>query len=369
MKKIISFIKKEIVFSISFVVALVSMLFVKPDNKYLSYIDFRTIGLLFALMAVVAGLSKAGLILKLAEKIVEKVGNTRLLVAVLWSICFFTSMIITNDVALITFVPVTISVLSMCNKENLIIYTIVLQTIGANLGSMLTPMGNPQNLYIYTYYNVNIKDFFAITVPIIVVSFLLLLLATLLVKSEKIDVNINKTNVNSKNIVFMYFVLAIVSILAVLRVFDYKIAVIVVALSILIFDRSVIKNIDWLLLLTFCCFFVFVGNISRIDIVNDFIVRLINGREFVVSFCASQVMSNVPATIMLSGFTNNYKGLILGADIGGLGTLVASLASLISFKLYSSINNSQVKRYLLTFTAVNIVFFVILILTMVLFVK
>lgn len=362
MKALTEFIKREAVFSIALVIAVVSMFFVKPDMEYIGYIDFRTIGLLFALMAVVAGFSKMGVIIKAAEIIIKKVNNTRLLVTVLWGICFFASMVITNDVALITFVPLSIAVLSMCNKKNLIIYTVVLQTVAANLGSMLTPMGNPQNLYIYNYFNVRIGEFFGITLPVIILSFVILVFSTFFVKKEKLDVSIRNSSVGGGRLkILAYCVLGAVSLMAVLKLIDYRIAVVVTAVYILTADRKVIWRIDWFLLMTFCFFFIFAGNVERIERVNNVIVELIKNREFAVSLFASQVISNVPAAVMLSGFTENYRGLILGTDIGGLGTLIASLASLISFKFYSLTEGAEKGKYVLIFSGVNVIFLVVLI--------
>ena len=362
MKPIFGFIKREAVFCAAFLIAVISMFFVKPDREYIGYIDFRTIGLLFALMAVVTGISRMGIIIKAAELIIKKVNNTRLLVAVLWGISFFASMIITNDVALITFVPLAIAVLSMCKKKGLIIYTVVLQTVAANLGSMLTPMGNPQNLYIYNCFNVSIGEFFCITLPVIVLSFVLLAVSTFFVKREGLNVSIRNSSVNGGKIkIIAYCILGITSLMAVLKIIDYRIAVVITALYILIADRKVICRIDWFLLLTFCFFFIFAGNVERIESVNNIIVSLIKDREFAVSLFASQIISNVPAAVMLSGFTENYRGLILGTDIGGLGTLIASLASLISFKFYSLTEGAEKGKYILIFSGVNVIFIAVLI--------
>lgn len=363
MRLIISIIKKDIVLSAAIIFALLSMFFVKPDRKYLDYIDFRTVGLLFSLMAVVAGFTAMGVMRKVAEGIISRVKSTGILLAVLWGLCFFSSMIITNDVSLITFVPLAISVLTMCNKHELIIYTVVLQTVAANLGSMLTPMGNPQNLYIFNYFNLRIGEFLIITLPVIAISFVMLLTATLFVKNESLTVDVkNSTTAGNRFNIIMYSCLGMLCILAVLKVIDYRIAVVVTAICLIIFDRKILKRIDWLLLITFCAFFIFVGNIERIEMISNFINGLMTGREIAVSLCASQFISNVPAAVMLCGFTDNYRALILGTDIGGLGTLIASLASLISFKIYSVTEGADIKRYLGVFTLVNIVFLVMLVL-------
>lgn len=360
MNRVVNFVKKEAVFCIAALLAVLSMIFVPPDSNYAEYIDYRTIGLLFALMAVVAGFSKMGLMRRLAELLLQKVSSTRILVVVLWCLCFFSAMVITNDVALITFVPLAISALYICRKKELIIYTVVLQTAAANLGSMLTPMGNPQNLYIYNKFGIGLGEFFKITVPVIAVSFVLLCLSTMLVRSERLELNVELSAIDcSRGRIILYTVLALVSIFAVFKLIDYRIAVAAVAIALIAADRRIYAKIDWFLLLTFCGFFIFVGNIGRIDFVYEFINTTVKGKEYLVTLLSSQIISNVPAAVMLSGFTDNYKALILGADIGGLGTVVASLASLISLKLYSA-DNKNTGKYIAVFTAVNLTYLIVI---------
>lgn len=355
-------IKKDPVLFAAALLAVISALFVFPDREYADYIDYRTIGLLFCLMAVVAGFSAMGLIRYMAERILSCVKNTRTLVFVLWMLCFFSSMLITNDVSLITFVPLAIAILTLCNKQSLIIYTLVLQTVGANMGSMLTPVGNPQNLYLYGSFNIPTDEFFSITLPVIMISFVMLALLTFAVPSEKISAQLEskKADINKVNIV-VYSILAIVSLLCVLRLADWRIAVVLTALALVVFDRRTLKSVDWLLLLTFCAFFVFVGNIERIDVIKSFIEGIVNKSALATALISSQFISNVPAAVVLSGFTQDYRALVLGTDIGGLGTLIASLASLISFKFYTKTKGADIKRYIFVFTAVNAVFLMFLI--------
>ena len=356
----LEFVKKEAVFVISSICAIISMFFVPPNKDYISYIDYRVIALLYILISVVAGLSKSGIFNKISRFLISKVKNARIMVMVLWMLCFFMSMIITIDVALITFVPLAIIVLKMSENEKYIIYTIVLQTIAANLGSMLTPMGNPQNLYLYSYYNVDTLEFFKITMPVIVLSFVLLIAFSFYIKPDNIIVDIKEDNKKSGKLLYLYILLGILALLSVFKALDYKIVLITTIILELIFDREIFKRVDWFLLLTFVAFFIFVGNIGNINIIKNVITNLIKGKEVLVSALTSQVISNVPSAVMLSGFTNDYRGLILGTNIGGLGTLVASLASLISFKLYMQEENSNSKKYLAIFSLLNFVFIIIL---------
>lgn len=373
--KLYHFFKKEAVLCIAAIVSLITMLFVPISAKYINYIDFRVLSLLFCLMAVVAGYEKTGVFLHLSEKLLKRTADTRSLCLILVMLCFFTSMWITNDVALITFVPFAIMLLSLTGKEKLLIPVIVLQTIAANLGSMLTPVGNPQNLYLYTYYSIPARKFFMITLPVTVVSFLLLIIAIFFIKRDKIKFHrySHKGKIPSiqqpdhqmeasdnQILILFYSLLFLLCLGCVLRFIDYKIMLCIVLISICIFDRIILKKVDYMLLLTFVCFFIFVGNIGSIPAIKDFLKNLIHNRELFSALLLSQGISNVPAAVLLSAFTNNYKALILGTDIGGLGTLLASLASIISYKLYCQTDDARPGKYLIIFTLINIVFLFLL---------
>ena len=361
LQKIQQFIKAEAVLCISAAAALITILFVPPSAEYISYLDFRVLALLFCLMAVVAGLKETGIFLLLSDKLLKKVVGVRSLCFVLILLCFFTSMWITNDVALITFVPFAIMVLSIAGQSKYMIRVVVLQTIAANLGSMLTPVGNPQNLYLYSFFHISIQEFLQITFPYTAVSLLLLLICILMIKKEPLSLEIPdkvKLNRRKSRLITMYGILFFVCLACVLRLIDYRIIIVIILAAILMFDRKVLKNVDYYLLLTFVCFFIFVGNISNIPAVKDTLAQLLDGKTLPVSIAASQVISNVPSAVLLSAFTGDYKALILGTDIGGLGTLVASLASLISFKLYCKSENARPGRYLKVFTIYNLLFLI-----------
>lgn len=363
MTKIVSFIKKEAVFCVAALAALISALFVPPSAKYIGYINFNVLYLLFALMAVIAGLARLNVFLRLAEVLLPMSrGKCRRLVLVLWGLCFFSSMLVTNDVALITFVPLAITMLTMARCEEYIIYTAVLQTIAANLGSMLTPMGNPQNLFLYDTYGLTPAEFLFITLPYGILSFVLLSAATfILIKNKKAEIQIGCTALGSKKMIICYAVLTILCILSVFKITEPLLSAAVTAVFLLAADRRVIKNIDWFLLLTFVMFFIFVGNLAEISAVKGFISGILKGRECISAVVLSQIISNVPCAAMLSGFTDNYRALIAGVNIGGLGTLVASLASLISYRLYcSGYKKAQPKKYILNFSLISVVFLIIL---------
>ncbi len=357
------FIKAETVLMISGLLAALSMILVPPTATYLSYIDFRVLALLFCLMAVVAGFDETGIFVLLSEKLLMKVANTRSISFVLVMLCFLSSMWITNDVALITFVPFAILILTMADKMNYLIPVIVLQTIAANLGSMLTPVGNPQNLYLYSYFNVPIGEFLGITFPFVALSALLLCICTRFIPKEHISFTLHndkKTNRNQPSRILLYGMLFLVCLACVLRFLDYRITFLLVLIFILLLDRKVLRRVDYFLLLTFVFFFILIGNIGSIPIVRELLASLLKGRELLVSVLASQLISNVPAAVLLSAFSSEYKSLILGADLGGLGTLVASLASLISYKFYCRTEQAEKGRYLKVFTLYNLIFLAVL---------
>ncbi len=358
-----AFIKKEAVLCIAGLAAILTMFFVPPTLGYITYIDFRVLGLLFCLMAVVSGFNKTGIFILLSEKLLMRVANIRSIALVLVLLSFFTSMWITNDVALITFVPFAILILTMTGYTSHLIIIIVLQTIAANLGSMLTPVGNPQNLFLFSEYNLTITEFLRITLPYTLLSLLLICIAVMFIPKEHISFTLSDTEKTDKHkpyTIAMYSCLFLVCLACVLRFIDYRVTILVVFLSILCFDRTVLKKVDYFLLLTFVCFFIFVGNIGEIPVIRDFLASLLEGREFLVSMLASQVISNVPAAVLLSAFTDDYKAMILGTNLGGLGTLVASLASLISYKFYLRTSKANSARFLGVFTIYNLGFLVIL---------
>ncbi|WP_296031576.1 SLC13 family permease [uncultured Treponema sp.] len=356
-QKIFIWCKKEIVFCVTFLLALISAFFVKPDAKYISYIDFGTLLTLFSLMAVVSGWRRTGLFATLGNIVCRKIHGQRGLCLTLVMLCFFTSMVITNDVALLTFVPFAVVLLSKTSGF-LPLYTVVLQTLAANLGSMITPIGNPQNIFLFSKMQLGTVRFMKILFPYTLLSFVLLILSTLIVKNEKIqseqqENETSKSGCKGKNI--LYTALFALCLLSVVNVIPKWAAAVLVALCVLVSDRKIFCNIDFMLLLTFTAFFIFTGNIARLESVDSFLRQITRGNEFAVSLAFSQVISNVPATLLLHPFAQDTKELLLGVDIGGLGTPVASLASLISLKLYTQEKGGTAK-FLAVFTLMNIIF-------------
>lgn len=362
--KIIQFVKKEPIFIVATFLAIVSMFFVPVDKTYFSYIDTRVLALLFSFMIVMAGLKELRIFYEMAGFLTKKVKDFRQLTFVLVFLCFFTSMLITNDVALITFVPFTILLLHMIGLEEKMISIIVLQTIAANLGSMLTPIGNPQNLYIYGLSGMNMGNFLSIMGPLTVLSAILLVVGCMFQKKQNmLTIKLEKSISLSKTekIQFVYFVLVfLVSLLSVLRFITYWIPLGISLFGTFFLRKEILKKVDYNLLLTFLSFFIFIGNMGRMETVRNAMESLLEGREVILAFLLSQVISNVPTAILLSGFTSEWNLLLMGVNVGGLGTLIASLASLISYKFYAQEEHSKKGKYILHFTVVNVIFAIIL---------
>ncbi len=359
---LLKFIKKEPVLVVASLVAIISMIWVKPSKEYLSYIDFPVIVLLFCLMFVVCGLVKQNLFNIISSRILSATSDIRKISIILVNVTFISAMFITNDVALITLVPLTTGLLRRNENKNSLIYLVVMETIAANLGSMMTPFGNPQNLYLYSYYKMSAGEFMLTVLPLGISGLVLINIATLLLMKKgeiTFDISTEGTIQNKFNFI-VYIILFIICILSVFKVVDTYICFAVVIISGLIVDYKIFAKVDYYLLFTFCAFFVFVGNLGNIDVVKNVLVDVLDGKEFIVGVLSSQVISNVPAAIMLSGFTDSAKSLLCGVNVGGLGTLVASLASLISYKQYAISDKADVKRYLIIFTVINIIFLVIL---------
>lgn len=374
--KVKDFFKKETVCCIAFLLAVVSMFFIPPSVNYFSYIDFRVLALLFSLMAVVRGFSSIGVFTRLGTMLLTHVHSLRMLSALFIFLCFFFSMLITNDVALITFVPFTILVLSMAEQKKFLIPIIVLETIAANLGSMLTPLGNPQNLYLYTISGLSLWDFIRIMLPYSFVSAILLLIFILFLPKDTVSTATaaNSTNTvtasntsnviceavkarkNSRILFTAYLILFLLCLLTVLHILPYQIMFLLVLTGFLLLDYRVLKDVDYFLLLTFLCFFIFIGNMKQISLVHELISKLLVHHEVLMGIGASQIISNVPAAILLSGFTDDYSALLIGVNLGGLGTLIASLASLISFKFYTNSEGSDTRQFLGIFTLYNVIF-------------
>lgn len=353
MNKFISSVKSNIVLVISFLAALISMIFVPPCEAYLGYIDFSVIILLFCLMGAIAGLRSLGVFDAVSTALLSKTSSARVIAFILMNLCFFLSMLVTNDVALITFVPLTLGLYAGSGLTSQLIITIVIETAAANLGSMITPIGNPQNLFLYKHYNMSINSFVGSVLVLGIIGYVVLSLSVLLVKKGAVQSTHERKAFKIGPRFVLYAAVFVLCVLSVAGLVSEYVCLIAAVAVMLIADYMMFTKIDYSLLLTFVCFFVFVGNIGSIEAVKSFVAELLVGRELVVSALLSQVISNVPAAAMLADFTENSVQLLRGVNIGGLGTPIASLASLISYRFYAQSEDSQRGRYMLVFLAVN----------------
>lgn len=345
----IEFLKKECVLVIAVTLAILSSFISMPK---LSYIDFKVLILLFNLMVVVAAFKELKFLDSIAIGLLKKCNTYTSISLALVFITFISSMIVTNDVALITFVPLSIVIARKANIN--VLKIVIFQTLAANLGSSFTPMGNPQNLFIYSFYNLNPIDFFKITLPIVVLAVLFLVLLVFKDKKMNLSLDLEDVKIDNKRDVYLFGGLFLIILLSVFHVIDYKVTFLITIVMVLLLNKKLFSQVDYSLLITFIGFFIFVGNISTMDVVKNFMEGILNSPKstFLASVLSSQVISNVPATMLLSGFTNHFKELLLGVNIGGMGTLIASLASVISYKIYASEFGND--NYMKSFTFYNI---------------
>ncbi|MBQ7323934.1 MAG: citrate transporter [Clostridia bacterium] len=354
------FIKRNPVLSIAILVAFITALFVPPDATYLTYFDFKTLTCLFCVLAVVCALKNIDFFTLLAERIVALFKNARSAVLALVYITFLGSMLIANDMALLTFLPLGYFVLSSTKKDKYMAFTFIMQNIAANLGGMLTPFGNPQNLYLYTKFNIPTGEFTLTMLPPFLISVALLTLCCLLfIKKETLEITHKSIELPRKRVI-VYGLLFVLSIVIVFRVIPFWIGLLVIPTVLFFLDKKALQDVDYGLLCTFVAFFIFSGNMSRIPFVQEIMSSLLEKNTFLVAILSCQVISNVPSAILLSQFTSNYTHLLLGVNIGGVGTLISSLASLITFREYMSHYPEKIKNYLLQFSAFNFGFLILL---------
>lgn len=387
MERVIGFIKKEAVLCAALLLAVISACMVPPDKEYAGYIDVRTLAVLFCLMCVMAGLQKIGVFRRIACGLLGRVEGPRSLVLLLTLLCFFSSMLITNDVALITFVPFTFTftLLGMTGEEQrarLLLPLVVMQTIAANLGSMLTPIGNPQNLYLYGRTGMPVGRFILLMLPYTAVSLVLLIIWGLALgagcaggwrsgagklqeQGTEIPGGQETGSFRSKAVLLplaVYLALFLLCLLSVAHELPWQAALAAVLAGVLLTDRKILARVDYSLLLTFVGFFVFIGNMGRISAFRNFLQEAVAGREVYAAVAASQCISNVPAALLLSGFTESFEELLVGVNLGGLGTLIASMASLISYKYVAKEEGARRGAYMAVFTVGNVCFLAALIL-------
>ena len=359
-KEFSGIIKENIVLIIAIIAAILTSFIVPPDAKYLEYFDLKTLSCLFCVLAVVCALRNIKFFYTLAREIVRKFKNARIAILALVYITFIGSMLIANDMALLTFLPLGFFILSTTKKEKYLAFTFIMQNIAANLGGMLTPFGNPQNLYLYSKFNIPDGEFVTIMFPPFILAIALITLCCLIfVKNEALEIEESDVKLPIGRVV-IYLALFAVAIMMVFRFMPYWVGLIIIPLALIFLDKKALMQVDYGLLFTFVFFFIFAGNMGRIGIVRDFFSYLLNINTLVFSALSCQVISNVPSAILLSQFTDNYRELLLGVNIGGAGTLIASLASLITFKEYTKQDPDHVKEYVVKFSLFNFGFLITL---------
>ena len=359
LERITAFAKKNAVMLIALLAAAVTAVLVPPDAAYFGYFDYKTLTCLFCVLAVVCALKNVNFFYILARKVVEYFHTVRVCVLVLVYITFIGSMLIANDMALLTFLPLGYFVLTSTGKRQYMAVTFILQNIAANLGGMLTPFGNPQNLYLYTRFSIPTGEFMGIMAPPFAVAILLITACCLFLPSEPLSLESSPVRLK-KGRTALYLVLFLLAIAIVFRGVPYWIGLIVIPAVLLVADRKALAAVDYPLLLTFVFFFIFSGNMARIDAVRTLFSALLEKNTLLVSILSCQCISNVPSAILLSQFTENYADLLVGVNIGGVGTLISSLASLITFREYSRHNPGRAGYYIGVFSAFNFGFLAVM---------
>ena len=360
LEELLMFFKANVVMTVALCAALLTSIVVPVDMQYLGYFDVKTLSCLFCVLAVVCALKNIQFFYILAERIVRLFKNARMSVLALVYITFFGSMLIANDMALLTFLPLGYFVLSSTGKEKYMAFTFIMQNIAANLGGMLTPFGNPQNLYLYTRFSIPTGEFMQImALPFAVAIALITACCLIFVKPEPLTIQEGDVQLPFKRTI-LYLALFLLSIAIVFRGIPYWIGLVVIPLVLFFADPDALNAVDYPLLLTFVFFFIFSGNMARIAPVRALFSALLSRSTLLFSVLSCQVISNVPSAILLSQFTGNYADLLVGVNIGGVGTLISSLASLITFRQYTSHNPGKTGYYVKLFSAFNFSFLFLL---------
>lgn len=352
--------KFDKIFLISLILAIFSCCFVPIDKQYLSYFDFKTLFILFIMMLVVGGFRNIKIFDIFSREVIKKLKNTKSIIFFLVAITFLGDMILANDISLITFIPLTIAVFKDSKYERYIPFVIVMQVIAADLGGMITPFGNPQNLYLYSKFSLSPLIFVKIMFKPFIISLILMVIFLMFLSKNKMNVNLNKKKLEYSPKVYVYLVLFILIILMIFRLIPLWMVAIIVIPTMLIMDVTAFKKVDYTLILTFCTLFVLSGNVARLEIVKNFANNFLSGNELLVEIGFCQVLSNVPTTILLSNFTNKIGPLLIGVNIGSLGTLIASMASIIAYRQFASEFKNRSREYILIFTTINIAFLVLI---------
>lgn len=361
-----NWIKNNVITTIAIILAVLTCFFVPIDKEYINYFDYKTLICLTCILLSVQCLKDSGFFQYLSKKLIYIFKNTRSVVLALILFTFLCDLFLANDMSLITLLPLTYIVLSSTKKMKYFAFTLIMQNIAANMSGMITPHGNPQNIYLYSFYNIPTLEFIKILLPhFVIVLLLLIIIPIIVVKKEPLKL-INDETKKVDNKIIVYFIMFILSLLIIFRVIPYVLGLFIILILAFIFNRKAIKNMDWDLIVTFAAFFVFSGNISRIGYISDVLVNLLDKNVLLTGMLSCQFISNVPSAILLSKFTMDYESLVVAVNIGSLGTLISSLASLITLKHYLKGEN-KFFEYILLYTVINIIFLAVLLFYMFIF--
>ncbi len=359
-EKIFAFIRSETVLFIAIILTIITCFFIPIDKEYINYFDYNTLICLFCMLAVVAGLKSVNIFELISRKMIGLFHTRRSVIYALVFGTFFLDMIVANDMSLITFLPLTYIVLHSTKNDKYLAFTFIMQTIAANMGGMITPYGNPQNLYLYSYYNIETTEFFSILLLQSITVAVLLYICCAFVKNEPLKLRTNSKIIINKKILYIYSILFVFVILTIFRIIPYLVTLAIVIITILIFDKKRFKQVDYALIATFFVFFIFSGNIARITVIKDFISEFVVKNTLLAGILSCQLISNVPTAIFLSKFTSNYSELLISVNIGSLGILISSLASLITLKEFLKHQPKGFWKYLIKFTLFNTMFLLVL---------
>ena len=361
-EKIFNFIKSEVVLCVAIVFAIITCFFVPVDEEYLGYFDYKTLACLFCMLAVVAGLKSTNVFELISRKLIGIFHTRRGVIYALVYGTFFFDMIVANDMSLITFLPLTYIVLHSTKNDKYLAFTFIMQTIAANMGGMITPYGNPQNLYLYSYYNIPTSEFFGILLVQAITVAVLLYICCAFIKNEKLKLRKNSKIIINKSKLYIYTILFVLVILTIFRVIPYVLTSAIVIITMLMADKKRFRQVDYALLATFFVFFIFSGNIARIPAIKEMISSIVTKNTLLAGIVSCQFISNVPTAIFLSKFTMNYRELLISVNIGSLGILISSLASLITLKEFLKHQPKKFWKYLGMFTIFNTMFLIVLLL-------
>lgn len=344
--KILNWIKSNIIFVIVVIIASISCIFVPIDSGYIEYFDGsgQTLTAIFGILLIVAGLENIDFFHKVARLVVKKFKSVRTIILALIFITYVSALVNANDMALLTFLPLSYLVLKYINKTEYLAFTFVMQNIASNLGGMISPIGNPQNIYLFSFYDIGLLEFFKIMAIPTLAALVLIIITCLFIKPDKVEYNDEYEHKLNIPKLIVYGVLFVATFLVVCNVLPFYIVLPILVVTMLICDYKSFAKVDYTIPLTFCAFFIFSGNMGRIPVVASLIETMANTQTFLCSYILCNLISNVPTSILLSNFTANYPALLVSVNIASLGIIFSSLSGIIALKMFCKYNPKASKH-------------------------